>query len=278
MANQNGRPASPPAAGEPESDITATPEFQMAIAKAVTEIHDRLTDEMRLVIAEKMDGLPREQLAESEVERFARAIAASTAEMADQGTNRKRVAPEILEARAKAQTRMSDLLDKAQDLKGAERPLYRVRSKCYLGDRLIEPYQRGHRGEVTPTHIYFMSSPSLGMEPVNDVAKEIYAAFMGTISGGQSMINGRPIPDALAAKPLWMTRNGAVIAASTVTAREHGMVIEPDPLDIPSTALGPGVGQQVEIVSVDDPRATKIPVLGTIAAPAVRGTTSPRLA
>jgi alpha-galactosidase len=78
----------------------------------------KVTDEMRLVIAEKMEGLPREKLAESEVERFARAIAASTAEMADQGTNRKRVAPEILEARAKAQTRMSDLLDKARQRVG----------------------------------------------------------------------------------------------------------------------------------------------------------------
>jgi len=212
------------------------------------------------------------------MERFARMIAASTAEMADQGTYRKRLAPEVLEARAQATKRLYELLDKAQALTGKNRPLYRVRSKCYLGDRLIEPFQRGFKGEITPTHIYFMSQPSLGMEPVNDVAKEIYAAFQGTMLGGESMINGKPTPDALAARPLWMTKNGAVLATPTATAREHGMVIEPDPLDIPSTGLGPNVGQQVEIVSVDDPRATKIPVLGTIAAPAVRGTSSPRLA
>ena len=138
----------------------------------------------------------------------------------------------------------------------------------------IAGVERGYRGEVTPTYIYFMGQPSLGMEPDNDVAKEIYAAFQGTMAGAEATINGKPTPDALAARPLWMTRNGAVIATPTVTAREHGMVIEP----IDATSLGPGVGQQVEIIDPHDPRATKIPVLGTLAAPAVRGTSSPRLA
>jgi hypothetical protein len=278
MANQNGRPAGAARVPEDEPvDISETPEFQMALAAATSQIHDRIMSEVRSMVAKEREPTPFDK--QTELERFARAIAASTAEMADQGTSRKRVAPEILEARAQSRARMETLLEAAQKLKGTERPFYRVRAKCYLGDRLIEPFQRMGRGEVMPTHIYFMSSPNLGMEPLNDAAREIYAAFRGSIAGGDQMLNGKPTPDALGAKPLWVTNNGAIISTPTTTAREHGMVIEPETLsDTPDTGLGPRVGQQVEIVSVDDPRATKIPVLGTIAAPATRGTTSPRLA
>lgn len=280
----NGKPIEAKAAPPPVDDmpgesidITDTPEFQMAMAKATTEIHNRLVAEMKEILASERSAKPVSD--QSDIERLARAIAMNTAELADQGTNRKRVAPEVLEARAQSTKRMHALLEEAQKLTGADRPKYRVRAKCYLGDRLIEPWQRRARGEVIPTHIYFMSTPNLAMEPINDVAKAIYAAYRGTMAGPETINGTRPDPDALGAKPVWVTNNGAIIASPTVTAREHDMVIEPDPRDTaPDTALGPNVGGQVELISVDDPRATKIPVLGTIAAPAVRGSSSPRLA
>src|SRR5260221_9010201 len=165
MADQNGRPAGTPAPKRvdpapvaPPADISDTPEFQMALAKATSEMHDRIVGEVRSILAaERAAGVAKPISDQGELERFARAIAASTAEMADQGTNRKRVAPEILEARAQSHKRMHELLESAQKLKGTARPLYRVRAKCYLGDRLIEPFQRLGRGEVVPTNICFMS-------------------------------------------------------------------------------------------------------------------------
>ncbi len=268
-----------PADETPAVDISETPEFQMALAKATAEIHDAILADVRALMAESgAKAIPAEQ---SEIERLARAIASSNAEMADQGTNRKRVAPEILEARRKSEKKMHALLDKVHELPKSERPVYRVRSKVYLGDKLIEPYQRGQGGTVTPTHIVFLSAPNLGLEPVNAKAQEIYAAFMGSIGGGDNLVNGQIAPDALGAKPFWMTNNGAVITAATVTARSHGMVMEADPIMANGEAIadvGNGRSRLVaeEITSVDDPRATKIPVLGTIHPPAVRGSSSPR--
>ena len=274
MADEAGIP------DEDVSDITQTPEFQMELAKATTEIHDTIMAEVSALMAKKESRATSD---DSEIHKLARAIAASNAEMADQGTMRKRVAPEILEARAQSDKLMHKLLEAAQSLPKRDRPLYKVRSKGYFGDRLIEPFQRLGGGKVVPTEVYFLSSPNLALEPINAAAHAIYDAFIGTIAGGDKTIYGMAVPDALGAKPLWMTNNGAVIAAPTATAREHGMVIEPEPIsldDMRRPTPDVGDGRRVvaeEITSVDDPRATKIPVLGTIAAPAVRGSISSRV-
>lgn len=272
----------PETAVEPEVlDLTQTPEFQMALAAATTEIHDRIMAEVKAMMPKVKAG---EKVAEDdgEIQKLARAIAMSNAEIADQGTRRKRVSPAVLEARNQSMIRMHELLEAAQRLPKSKLPVYRVRSKVYLGDRLIEPFQRLAGGKVVPTNIIFVSAPNLGMEPVNDAAKEIYDAFIGTISGGDQTINGVKAPDPSGAKPLWMTNNGAVIATPTATAREHGMVLEPemislDEREIPDVGDGSRLGGAAEIISVDDPRATKIPVLGTIAPPATRGSISSRV-
>jgi len=290
MSNPWGRAGKPKPAEENEmadeageaDDITQMPEFQMELAKATAEIHDRIMAEVSALLSKKES---RPDSDDSEIHKLARAIAASNAEMADQGTSRKRVAPEILEARMQSDRLMHKLLEAAQTLPKGERPLYRVRSKGYFGDRLIEPYQRLGGGKVVPTQVTFMSSPNLALEPLNKAAVAIYAAFIGTISGGDQTINGYgSVPDPLGAKPFWMTNNGAVISAPTATAREHGMIMEPEPISLddmrretPDVGDGRRLGGAVEIISVDDPRATKIPVLGTIAPPAVRGSISSRV-
>jgi hypothetical protein len=262
----------------PAFDVRETPEFKAAMESVKAKAFD---DAKRLFDANRENlnsGAPTMELLEA----FSRMIAMSNAEIADQGTMRKRVSPAVLEAQRKSRDQLLELVEAAQTLTGKHRPLYRLRAKAYLGDRLYEPYQRGHRGEVTPTHIYFTSIPNLAMEPLNDAAKEIHAAFVGTMAGVDNMLGGKPVPDALGNKPLWMSKNGAVLAVLTATAREHGMVMDTEPVDVnlshtPDTTnpLKPGM---VELTSVDDPRATHIPVLGTIHPPAVRGTSSPRLA
>ena len=261
---------------EDVADLTQTPEFQMALAKATTEIHDKLLAEVRAMMAAGTAPVAS-GTDDDNIIKLARAIAASNAEMADQGTNRKRVAPEILEARQRSHERMVELLNAAQDLPKADRPLYRVRAKGYFGDRLVEPFQRLSGGRIEPTRVYFMSSPNLALEPINASAKAIYEAFVGSIAGGERYLNGKAIPSPDGAKPLWMTKNGVLIAAPTATAVQHGMVMEAEPVSLDEVgAARPGVVE--ELISVDDPRATKIPVLGTIAPPATRGSSSPRLA
>jgi hypothetical protein len=285
MSNPYGRAGKPKTAEENEmaedNDVTQTPEFEMALAEATAEIHDKIMAEVQAMLSAKD---PRPASEDGEIQKLARAIAMSNAEIADQGTRRKRVSPEVMEARSQSLKRMNVLLEAAQSLPKSDRPLYRLRAKGYFGDRLIEPFQRIAGGKVIPTHVTFMSAPNLALEPLNKAAQEIYATFIGSISGGDQTINGRSVPDPSGAKPFWMTNNGAVISAPTATAREHGMIMEPEPISlddmhrpIPDVGDGARLGGAVEIISVDDPRATKIPVLGTIAAPAVRGSISSRV-
>ena len=264
------------------ADITETPAFQMAIAKATAEIQERILEEVRSLKAGKPAA---EDNDDDEIKKLARAIALSNAEIADQGTRRKRVSPAVMEARAQSLKKMHELLEAAQKLPKKEKPLYRVRTKGYFGDRLIEPFQRLPGGRVVPTMVTFMSAPNLALQPANEAAEAIYEAFIGTISGGDQTINGRPVPDPSGAKPFWMTNNGAVISTPTATAREHGMVMEAEPITLdnplrantPDTGEGTNMGGAIEVLGPDDPRATKINVLGTIAPPATRGSIDPRV-
>jgi len=264
------------------ADITETPAFQMAIAKATAEIQERILEEVRSIKA----GKPAiEDNDDDEIKKLARAIALSNAEIADQGTRRKRVSPAVMEARAQSLKRMHSLLEAAQTLPKREKPLYRVRSKGYFGDRLIEPFQRLPGGRVVPTMVTFMSAPNLALQPANEAAEAIYEAFIGTISGGDQTINGRSVPDPSGSKPFWMTNNGAIISTPTATAREHGMVMEAEPITLdnplrgstPDTGEGNNMGGAIEVLGPDDPRATKINVLGTIAPPATRGSIDSRV-
>lgn len=275
--------AAPAAISDP---ISETPEFQMELAKAKVELHDSLLDELTKRFAANAPAPVTGQsggINDDTIVKLARAIALSNAEIADQGMNRKRVAPEILEHRRESGVLMHELLAKAQPLKGAERPRYRVKSKIYVGDRLVDPFQRLEGGKIRPVEVYFMSMPNLGMEPINETAKEIYRAFVGTISGGDSLWEKVAMPpDPLNAKPLYMTNNGAVVAKDfpSLNTRAHNYMEEPEAVDldeVPFVGNGQNAGGAVEIMQMDDPRRTSISVLGTIAPPATRGSIDPRV-
>lgn len=249
--------------------ITDTPEFQMALAKSTAEIHDKLMAEVRDIMAktgphaENGDALS-----------MARMIASSIAEMADQGTNRKTVAPEILEARRAAQKNMERLLMAARELPTKDRPKYRLITKGYFKDRLVDPYHRDKRTkQIVPTDVYFMGSPSMGMRPLNKTAKAIYKAFLGSISNGESEV---PFD----VKPIWVTDSGVIIAGTPPqSAGVHGNVMDEvmsldDLIDDVPAPVGDGSGEDDDLTFAtpdqNDPRMAEIAVLGTIAPRAKR--------
>lgn len=245
--------------------MSETPEFQMELAKATTEIHDKVMAEVKAMMA----GVASVGQG-SDIKELARAIALSNAEIADQGTNRKRVAPEILESQHQSFLKMHALLEKAQSLPASKQPRYAVAAKVYVGDRLIEPYQRLSGGRVEQTRILFLSAPNLGLKPINEAAKEIYDAFVGSLSARETSITGWggskfSTPNEVNAPPVWMTKNGAVISSPTATALEHDQVMTPEIGD------GDNGPQAEEQMAMDDPRRRTINVLGNIAPPAQRG-------
>lgn len=253
-------------------NITETPEFKAALAKSIKEASDGILERLQAVMGAS-EGSGPAVTNQNDASALFRQMALAIAEISDQGTNRKRVAPEVLAAREDAKNRMGELIMKAQSLKGNNRPRYRLVAKVYLREVLIEPYQRvGNRN--VPTEIFWSYAPNTAMRPVNEVAKEIYEQFVQWIGGAAEVNSMRGAP-----APVWVTGGGAVIAGTPPsTASVHGNVYSPDPLTVEDydedvAAGGNGASNEDNGFGFSvpqNPEAPQINVLGTVAPPARR--------
>lgn len=112
---------------------------------------------------------------------WAQTLAVAIAGASDPGNKARRVSPEVLEQQKKAHEEMVQLLAEAwarQDM-----PVYIVRSKCFLKERKIEPkYMEPATKQLKDMEINWPQVPNQSMEPVNEVAKQIHAAFLRSIS------------------------------------------------------------------------------------------------
>jgi hypothetical protein len=176
---------------------------------------------------------------------FARQLAMHIAQLTDQGTNRKRLPPEVLEARERAGDRMFDLIIQARA--DGRVPVYTLVHKVYLDELLIEPMWSGPDKVARATEIGWPGVPSLAMAPHNEVAREIYAAFEDSI--------GHVSPEFVPG-PQKLTPGGVVIVSG------YG----PAP-SAPQTSA-PSLGEGVQI------RGRGMP--GAIMEKAVLGTVAPR--
>lgn len=173
-------------------------------------------------------------------------MALAIAEISDQGTARKRVAPEVLASRARAHEKMVKLINKARE--DGEEPEYKLVSKTYLSERFIEPFMPGPDKRPIPTEIIWKGAPNQAMRPLNAVAKAIYAAFVESV-GSQEKLNG------VDNRPFAMTPGGVVVKGLPAAARRD---IPADLLESDLTMVGGTI----------DPTAAHVRVLGTVAAPA----------
>lgn len=173
-------------------------------------------------------------------------MAMAIAEISDQGTARKRVAPEVLAARARAHEKMVKLINAARE--GGAEPEYRLVAKTYLSERFIEPFMPGPDKRPIPTEIIWKGAPNQAMRPLNKVAKEIYAAFQESV-GTQEKLNG------VDNRPFAMTPGGVVVKGlPAASRREIPQDLLADDLIMPGGNI--------------DPTASHVRVLGTVAAPA----------
>lgn len=160
---------------------------------AVEQVNDMVTAAVAAATASIMQQVRSEREkagAETAAEpgdemKFARAIALAMAEVADQGTSRKRVAPEVLRARAEANDRMFQLIIECHA--HGDIPAYRLKHKTYLpggreGERLVDPVwvnPATHMHE--PTEIDWPGVPNEAMVPINPAADRIFAAWSQSI-------------------------------------------------------------------------------------------------
>jgi len=122
-----------------------------------------------------------------------RQLALAIGEISDQGTNRKRVAPEVLESRRLARERMSALiLDfAARD----EIPQYELTRAVYLSEELVEPTYTDRDHVKRRTKIEWAGVPNEGMSPANEPARIIYGAFVESIGGATPNVGRQAVTD-----------------------------------------------------------------------------------
>ena len=253
--------------------LEQTPEFRAALAKA---IEDHVSSAIAKA-SEKPDG------ADFTIQKFAEMFAMSIADLTDQGTGRKRVAPEILKARAEAREKMKNLLIAAADARvladariktaktDAERnsaiaelaaatPTYTLRNKIYFDEILVQPYWIGSDHLARKQEVDWPDVPNEGMIPMNDCAREIYSAFIESI-GSVMKVEGKW---AEKDEPMSITPNGLVVrGAPTATQRRRGAVIGEG--DAPTQGLRLKGRQQLGTLE-------QVHVLGTVAPPAEQRT------
>ena len=217
--------------------LMALPEVQQALADAAAKGAALAVAEL----AKQNGGVPADAMA------MFSGLAAAIAEMSMQGRpGPKPISPAEKARRDAAHERCVELVLKAR--REQLEPEYRLTGKVYLNERFIEPYFKKADNTVEPTRIVWTGIPSESMLPLNEISREIYAAYKESIGSVQL------IPT-LDNRPVWVTKAGLVVRGDppkrAFVAAEHQF---DDALKVPQDN--------------SDPNAAFVRVLGTVAEPA----------
>ena len=162
-----------------------TPEFRAAVAEGIKQALPTLKDQIIKSLSQAREG--GGEKVEGDDMAWAKALAMEISQLTDQGTGRKRVAPEIVRQRALARDRMMNALIEAR-AKG-ETPSYRLANKVYLDEVLVDPvWVNPTTKSPEPVEIDWPGVPSTVMIPSNDVARKIHAAFMESVGGVERVV------------------------------------------------------------------------------------------
>ena len=217
-------------------NFTDTPQFKEAVAEAAAKAAAEA-----IAALSKAGSLGAAGLNEDATRLFSQ-MALAIAEISDQGSNRKRVAPAILAEREASYRRCVALVTEAQHKvkqarekgdKAAETkwlPEYRLIAKVALNERLIEPFRRMPDKTVAANEIVWTGIPNEAMRPINATADN---------------------------RPHIVTAGGLVVKGDPPKRREGFSE------DVPR------FNDDLEIKhDINDPSAPFVHVLGTIASPA----------
>lgn len=220
--------------------VVETPEFADAVAKAVAAQMEGFKKDLLTAASNPapaagggMTDLLTEVLSK---------LSLNMQSLNQQGQYNKPVLPEEVLRREQAHNRMVDLI-MASRQDGSEKPSYRVTSKIYLNERLIDPFKvvdkKAVHNEITWTGV-----PNDGMAPINDTAHAIYNAWRESTGGPTQLV---PTADK---RPLHVTAAGLTVRGEPPKRRHVAAEAEF------SDDLG---------FANNDPNAPEVSVLGTVA-------------
>lgn len=231
----------------------APPAGFVSVEQAQAMVDDAVALAMEKIVATLATarGAPSGEEAPAEELRFARMLAMQLAELTDQGTSRRRVAPEVMAMRAHARDAIVEVI--ARNRAAGVMPTYRLVHKVYLGERLIEPLYLGADHKNYPEEIEYGGIPSMAMRPHDAPAKEVFDLFLKW--------TGSVVPD-----------EDQALAEGRVTIHGH-VVIKSRVESAQAPQIGGGGGHAGGDVAVKSKRGQpgqilERRVLGTVAAPA----------
>jgi hypothetical protein len=167
--------------------------------------------------------------------------------VATQGQRNKPLSPEEIIRRELAEQRMLRLIKEAHEANDPERkPSYKLIAKICFNERLVEPYKVVDKRAVN-NEITWTGAPNDAMQPINDAARAIFAAWRESTGGPLELV---PTADR---RPLYVT--------------PAGLTVRGDPPKRQYVAADPNFKDDLGFDN-GDPNAPEIAVLGTVAAKA----------
>jgi hypothetical protein len=243
--NKGGRPKGARTTKVNAEVALRSPEVQALISEAVAMATADLT--ARLAAQREQHGTTEQPGDQSMMRQLAMAIA----EVSDPGNQRKRVSPEIMEARREGALRMETLvLDYAA--RGIV-PEYELTRAVYLAEELVPATYTDRDHVQRRTRIEWPGIPNEGMVPHNEAAREIHAAFLQSIGGATKNV----------------TRESAMLSGKDNTGNQSGLKV----MHKPEVKQGSPVGKPRNsgVTKVGRRQAGDVVetnVLGTVAEPA----------
>lgn len=158
-------------------DLETVPlsELDALVAERIAAEVAKRTDEITATVMANLAAMPKGAVASPVGEDWGQALAMAIAQLTDQGSGKKRVAPEVVAAREAAKERMFDLIHTAHaEGRDAE---YQLRAPVVLDEVFVSPLYVDQYHRQQPTRIVWPGPPNEAMEPINDTAKAIYAEF-----------------------------------------------------------------------------------------------------
>ncbi len=234
--------------------VMGLPEVQMAVKQAAAKAAAEAVQEVLKA------GKGSATLSDA-TEQLLSQLAVGIAELSFQGSGRNRpLAPDVIAKREAADRKCRELLKSAID--HGEKPEYRVMSKIYFGERLIEPYRRegGRNGQVVAQEIIWTGMPNDALWPINKIAEDIFSLYRESV-GSPPRLNKVTYKDG---------RGGVGVVAPDnrgFSMTTGGLVVKGE--TNPHQTIGPAKPSD-EFRDNNDPNAAEVHILGTVAAPARR--------
>jgi len=236
------------------NSVMSLPEVQMAVKQAAAKAAAEAVQDVLKA------GKGSATLSDA-TEQLLSQLAVGIAELSFQGSGRARpLAPDVIAKREAADKKCRELLRAA--IERGEKPEYRVMAKIYFGERLIEPYRRegGRNGQVVAQEIIWTGMPNDALWPINKIAENIYSLYRESV-GSPPRLNKITYKDG---------RGGVGVVAPD----NRGMSMTPGGLVVkgeinPHQVIGPAKPID-EFHDNNDPNASEVRILGTVAAPARR--------